>query len=806
MNIKDFQMGWRVMLKAPGYSLIMVLSLTVGFAVWFLALGFTRYEYSYDDTVPQLEDVYVLKARPNWGHSSWTENVPLAMKESLDRSGLALQSTAVIPLPVSIRVGDVVSNMQLTVVDPAFSKVFAATALDGDLDAALGRPDAVALSQDTALGLFGETHVLGRQILINGEPHRVVAIMANQPKPSSIQFQVLAGLVSTAWSAQQRERAKDSGNYYAQDGRDIVSCKVYLRMKGADQRKAAIAAIRSDVESSPLRARLTPANIAEVGDKGLFRVEIGPLADSYLDSDARDNSGPKGDPVANYAMNGVALLVLLLTAGNYINLANIRVVQRQREMAVRKVLGVKPVQLAAQLTAESILVSVTAALLGAVLAYALLPTWSDLTDHDIASILTPLDHAIFIGIVLVSGLVMGVGAGIYPTVTALKLHVTPVLSGRDGSDTAGGLLLRRILTVMQFGIAMFVAAMIVTVAWQIEFLKGIDYGYRVDGLTIIKIPPEMGKSESNAFKLALKKLPEVSAVAGSSTRSTNQDFMSVKGETITLGTRLVGAEYFSTLELGASVGRMFNEKQDAGENADVVVMNGLAALRLGYPAASAAVGQFVRMNGRTVQVVGISNEVSNGFIVGPPRPLVYVLSDATPEITIRSSGSNASAAQASVEALWRQYFPTRYLSVRNLRAQLEMNAGGPQAVLQTCVVMAAVIIPLAVFSIYVLSALVVQRRAREFVVRKLHGANAKDIARLLLREFGMLQGIAAGIALPLAYFAGRGFMERFADQAAIGIWASVAALLGALLVTGMATFRHILTASRLAPALVLRTA
>jgi putative ABC transport system permease protein len=803
MSIRDFQMGWRLLLKSPGHSLIMVLSLTAGFAVWFLALGFTRYELAFDKHVPGLAEVYVVKARPNWGDASWSENVPLAMKDSLQRSGFPLQVTMVLPFSVAATVGNVVRTVELTVVDPDFAQVFHMSALEGVLVSALARPDAVVLTQETALTLFGDVHAVGQRLDIGGQPFQVGAVVANPPKTSSVQIQALVGAGSAAWGPTERARAQDSWNAFDGDHKEIVLNKVYLRLPDAGRRADVLAVIERDIDSSAMRGHLGPGEIIELGSKPPVTVALGRLADSYMDSEARNNSGPKGDPIANLALNGVALLILLLTAGNYINLANIRVVQREREMAVRKALGARPAQLATQLVVESVLVSLIAAVLGSLLAFLLLPFWSDLTEHDIGGLLGGADYAAFALIVLIAGVVVGIGAGAYPAWTALKMRITPVLGGRGGSDTPGGLRLRRVLTVLQFSIAMFVTAMIVAIAWQIRFLKAIDYGYPVDGLIVAKLPSGLGKAEVDSFAAALQKLPEVRSVARSSASNANRPFATSTGESLMLGTRLVGPTYFSTLGLIAQAGRVFDGQQDAGESQDVVVLNRQAAVRLGYAEPSAAVGQFIRMESRTVQVVGIAQDVRNGFTAGQPRPLVYALSDAAPDLTIRTN-AGFDATQTAVTKVWQAHFPARYLGLRELRAQLESNAGGPMAVLLTCVVVAVVIVPLAVFSIYVLSAVVVQRRAREFVMRKLYGAKQGDIARLLLREFGILQGVAAVISLPLAYFVGRSFVERFADQAAIGLWAVLAALAGALLIAGIATFRHIFAASRLAPAAVLR--
>jgi putative ABC transport system permease protein len=805
MTLKDFRLGWRLFVRQPVFSAITVAGLAIGFAVCFLVLGFTRYEFGFDTNVARVDEVFVLKAHPNWGPPFWSENVPLSMKETLERSGVPMAVSAVLPSSAAMRVGTVVRNVGVALVDPALEQVFGLKPLEGDLHTALSRPDALALSDETARQLFGSAQAVGREVSVQGQSYRVAAVLPKQPATSSLQFEALAGLNSGIWSARQRERALDPWSYYSNGEQDFVSNKVYLRGPPGMDRTALRQRLVDAVEASALRSHLSARDKAELGARPLLDVAFGPLADSYLDSAARRNSGVKGDRIAIYAMNVVALLILLLTAGNYVNLATIRVIARQREMAVRKVLGISSVRLVFQMMAESIVVAVCAALLGALLAVALLPAWSDMTSHPIGAILGAADWSGFVVLVLALGVLLGAGASIYPAWVALGMRAAEALSGRGGSETVGGLWLRRVLTVTQFAIALFVSAMIVAIAWQINYLKDIDYGYEVDTLLVVSLPEDLTRAQAHSLRDELVRQPELAGVAASARMTARRDYLSTRAETVKLDTQRVSPEYFATIGLGAVAGRVFDPRLDTEENAKAVVINRLAAQRLGYADAASAVGRFVKTGDSTVQIVGISRDVAAGFNAGPPKAVVYQIAPDLPELTIRARGDLASA-QAAVESAWRGVFPDRFPRITSLRTRIELNASGPQVILTLCAVIGAVIVPLAVLSMYVLSAHSVQRRSREIVIRKLHGAGPADIARLLVREFSVLLAVAALFGLPLAWFASRMFVEQFADQAPIGPWALCAALVGAALVTALATARHTLMAMRLSPAVALRAA
>jgi ABC-type antimicrobial peptide transport system permease subunit len=104
----------------------------------------------------------------------------------------------------------------------------------------------------------------------------------------------------------------------------------------------------------------------------------------------------------------------------------------------------------------------------------------------------------------------------------------------------------------------------------------------------------------------------------------------------------------------------------------------------------------------------------------------------------------------------------------------------------------------------VLAANTVQRRAREIVLRKLHGARRTDIGLLVVREVGTLVLAASVIALPVAALAIQRYLSNYVEHAPIGYWTLLLALSLTLAIALAAVARHTRIAMRMAPADALR--
>jgi putative ABC transport system permease protein len=183
MNFRDFRVGWRVLAKAPAYSAVVVLGLAVGIAACFLLLGFVRHSFSYDRQVPQRERVYRLMEHWNLDAfgNRWDGAASLPSRDAVLASGQPLLATAVVGRPLDVRAGEHVHTFVVMLVDPDFQAIFAPKVLAGDLHAALTRPDALALSRETAVKLFGRADVVGKTLQTDRQTYVVAAVVADPP-------------------------------------------------------------------------------------------------------------------------------------------------------------------------------------------------------------------------------------------------------------------------------------------------------------------------------------------------------------------------------------------------------------------------------------------------------------------------------------------------------------------------------------------------------------------------------------------------------------------------------------------------
>lgn len=111
---------------------------------------------------------------------------------------------------------------------------------------------------------------------------------------------------------------------------------------------------------------------------------------------------------------------------------------------------------------------------------------------------------------------------------------------------------------------------------------------------------------------------------------------------------------------------------------------------------------------------------------------------------------------------------------------------------------------IAAFGTYVLSANTVQRRAKEIVLRKLHGARGGDIGLLVLRETGALILAAGAIGLPVAAVAIQRYLAGYVEQAPMGYWTLLFALTLTMSIALLAIARQTWLAMRLSPANALK--
>jgi predicted permease len=799
-SARDLRIGWRQLVREPGYSAVTVLGLAVACAACFLLLGFVAYCLHYNSHVPDADRVHVVKQRINFfPRPDWNTRAMLSLRDVALNSGMVEQAASAEQMLHSVRVGAHLYAAKLFAADPALGPIFGITPLAGDLQAALTRPDGLAITRATALRLFGKPDVLNKTVSVGDEVLQVLAVIPDPPANTTHRWEVLTGPLSRARPPEDR-RLHPS---------DQQRGHIFLKLRPGTDRARLTALLQEAVEATPMNRGFRDGPMGRSTPGPGVEVRLAAMRDAYFDPDlasGRDQLN-YGQRDSTLALAGLALLILALAMTNWINLATVRTLRRQREIGMRKVLGASAGRVAAQFLAESVLVALLATVAGILIAWLLQPVFADLVNRKLEGFFSPGRLAL----ALLLGVSAGLAAGLYPAWSALGVRASTVLAGRDNnSETTANLWLRRALTVLQFATAMALGGITVAVGWQTWYATSADPGFDPAGLTLLHMP--LAKDEQvQGFVRAVKRVPGIEGSAVSA-EAIGRDANKVtgaydlrKGGDIRVEIKRVSPEFFDLYGIRPRAGRLFSTERDQ-PTSSVVVLNLAAAQALGYRTAQEAVGKLpfaARDDGSEMTVVGIAPDLRHQSMRERPGPIVYLLTDADSVVTVRTALDQQALAKA-IEPVWRQYFPDGIMVMQSAASISGESYRQDLRMVKILGAASLVALALAAFGIYVLSAYTVQRSRREIVIRKLYGASNGAIARRLGREFGLTVALAAVIGLPVAALAIRFYLAGFAEHAPFGQWPLVAAVILAVVAALAATARHLALAVRMSPVQALR--
>ena len=795
MQLKDLRVAWRVLLKEPSYSLIVVLGLSLAMCICFLLLGLVRHQYSYDDEVPDAENIYYVNEYwRSLGDSGKTGGVSLpAMQSALD-SGLGIEGTMIRTRRADIRISEQLYPAKISLVSKDFASIFSVKALSGDIAAATSRPDTLAITDKLAKRLFGDLDPIGRTISINAASYTIRAVFPSPPANSSLDLEAIAGFNSQFLSEQERS--------YLLKGWGTWIGQVYFKTSNPANAKQIVDVMDTAFKKSSYYAN-TIAKEPNDGKPHGVEFRIGKLRDRNLDPNVSES--PLQSPGVLASVSSVGVIILLLAMANYLNLTTVRVIQRQREIALRKILGASAPRLLIQFICESSVVCFVAFMLAMILAWLLLPSFSSMLALEFPRM---FDFKAMLSAACIT-LLLSILCALYPAWIALKVRPTSVLVGRGNEDTSSGSRLRRILSVLQFSTAMALTAIGAAYAWQNHFLSQLNPGFNAQGLITMQVPLGGNHEAGRAFQQELQRLPGIQGVASSWSPLREIDGLdgalrAGQSEAVTLYRMGVNLDFFQTYGLQAIAGRVFSTQFETTETSTHLVLNQSAARKLGFADPQAAIGTSVRVYGKEMQIIGVVADVKQIDPRKEAQASMFFLENSGDVLALRVQGDKREL-QSRIESIWHRYFPDVSANISSIEADYAKTRQAETTVGKFINLSSVVSILIAAFGIYALAAYSVQRRAREIILRKIHGAPNSAIARLVFKEFFVLVSIAALLGLPIAHLKIQTYLAMFQDVAPIGVWTLFIALaLGNLVALGSTT-RHTIKAMKLLPTEALRT-
>lgn len=799
MKLKEFIIGWRLLVKDPIQSAVVIFGLAIGVVAFFLLTGFVHMAFDYDQHIVDRQQIYLVKTRFNLPgmQANWTHEAPQTLRQVILDQHLAQSLTQFSELPATMRVDEQLQSIPVSVVDSDFAAMMNVQTIEGDLSLALSRPDQLALTEQSAARLFGNQSALGKTLQVNAETYLVAAIIKNPPLNSTVRYHALAGQNTLLWwPSDKLDTQKNWGRLFG---------KIYLKVKPGEQVNVLEQQLQKLSDASPLRSQLSPDMVAQVGQASIMELKLLSLDQAYLDPDIHESNDPKahGDRASLLSLSAVAALILILAGVNYLNFSTMQTLTRQREIATRKVLGASVWQVTRLFISESILVVVIATLVGLLLAYLLLPIFATVMDRN-------LENLFSIKSVLISllcAVLLGIFVGLYPAWVAGRVRPSSILSGRDNQETQSGKRVRQYLSAFQLATAIGLTSVTLAIAWQCNFATKINPGFRAENMLVLDLAPAFTPNlpHMSAFTEAVKRIDGVVAVAQSLEAVGRRKVMqklTAKADgqaAVTVEKKSVGPDFFQGYDITALAGRTYDTQREQFQNQNGIVLSLAAVKSLGFSSADEAVGKILDTDhGQRQEILGVVPDIRFHTLREAAPPIIYALNYSTPVLTVQTSGQ-IDEVEAALTALWKTYFPHEILQMTRANTLLNDAYQDDLRLAKLLGIASIISLCIAGFGVYVLSAYSVHRLKREIIMRKLYGADRFAIITLVSRDMFILLIASAIISLPIAMIVIQRYLAAYIERAPIAGWTLLIALISCTALAMLTISRHILVALHMRP-------
>jgi len=694
--------------------------------------------------------------------------------------------------PARLNCAGVESNFLSTLgIGPMLGRTFTA-----DEDRPNG-PNVVLISYDLWRSHYGrDPAIVGRTISLDGQPARVIGVL-----PKEFEFPTLEHVDIV--SPQQLDEAAQRK---AQPG---ALMSAFARLKPGVTIAQAGAALQPQFQQA---LNLAPPQ---------FRKEIHLRVRSLRDRQVHDAR------LAAWVLLAAVTAVLLIGCANVASLLLARAAARERDLAVRSALGASRARLIRQTLTESLILALSGALAGGLLAALLLRVFVAIAPAGMPFLdRAHLDLRIIL-FTIVASAICGLLFGIIP---ALHRPNAEALAGR----AARGIQHRRLrqsLVIVQIAVSLILltcASLLLRSFWKLRYQPlGMHAGNVIAAsisLGAQQYPkPEQQLAFMQQLQARLRRLPGVNVLAVSDSLPPggwHHDHilaaMRVAGRPLpaegtggTVAWRWVTADYFRALSIPVVAGRPFS-KDDESSNDHFIMISKLLAERL-FPGEN-PVGQHLQpgLEGPWYTVVGVAENVKNGGLTGADEPEYYRLRRGRPEDWSRDSAVIIQTAlPPAVMASWVRaeiagLDPRLPVSIQTMSQRVSELAGRPRFETALLGLFAVVGVLLAAIGIYGVIAFMVTERTQEIGIRMALGATRSNVLRLTMGEGGCLLALGTAVGMVASLLVARAMKSLLFGIGPSDPLVLVAAIVLLAAVALVATWIPARTAAKVDPLVALR--
>jgi len=654
--------------------------------------------------------------------------------------------------------GRLFDAQNLVFADDSIFDVFTFSFLNGNPETALRDPYSLVLSQSEAERLFGLENPMGKTVIYDNRFNFTITGIVEDPIDFHLEWRAMAPFKSLP-VIKDRKRFLDEKNdnfptyFLLREHTDVQELEKKLG--------AAINAIRD----RPAQFRLRP------------------FKDIYF---ARGINHEKGVKHGNMSLvilfSAVGILILLIVCINFINMVTARTTSRAKEISIRKTAGALRKNLIVQFFGESSLTVFAALILAILLVILFLPSITQLIGEPLKIDWTKGNWLIGIACIF---LFTSFVSGFFPAVYLASLNPISLLKGKDLKQT-GQALYRRILTIFQFSVAIFLVIGALSILRQLDYMNNMNLGYDLDQILLVPLKGELNETpqvlrqrlledqlfgeKKAVFKQRLLSSPDIRGVTftgqvpGTLTATntwivrgdeskpmvimqTDPDFLDVMGLELVDGRNL-------SWDLASDLGLSY-------------IINEESISYLGF---DAPIDQMVRANFGESRIIGVIKNFHFRSLHHKIGPMAIVWFDGwTDTAVIKVAGRNISETIEHIRTVWSEICPDdpfSYSFMNETIGRLYEAESRLGRMIKSFVVIAVFLSCLGLFG---LSAYVAKQKTKEIGIRKILGARDLEIAIMLTKDFSKWVILGNLFAWPVAYFVVNKWLQGFAYRMHLSI-------------------------------------
>jgi putative ABC transport system permease protein len=370
----------------------------------------------------------------------------------------------------------------------------------------------------------------------------------------------------------------------------------------------------------------------------------------------------------------------------------------------------------------------------------------------------------------------GLLAGIAPAWILSAFKPLRVLKNLSTAKLFGKVGLQKSLIVFQYSLSLVIIIFLFTFYRQFSFMGSRDPGFKRDGVMVVPL----GAANAAIAAQQMATVSGVQTVAGLSTTFNGHFQGQRSGAWVDKQQQGMSLNYFFTdpyfipsMKLGLLAGRNFDATADTSLEREII-LNGRAALGLGFKTYEAALGKRVWVNDTlALSVVGVVNDFNYENAGKPVDPMAFRNKKSMSKYLFIGVGNgDKEAVTARMAAAWKGVAPGQAFVSSWLDDDLENN-NSQKATLSLLGYLAFMALSIATLGLLGLVIYTVETRRKEIGIRKVVGAGKKEVVTLLSKSFIRLLFIAGAIAIPIGYTLSYFFLLNFANRVGYGLVAAM---------------------------------